>query len=73
MGIEAKNLRKVYNDRAVVNGVNFKVDQGEVVGLLGPNGAGKTTSFYMIVGLVRPDQGEVFINGKPVENLPMHS
>ena len=72
MGIEARNLRKVYNDRAVVNGVNFKVDQGEVVGLLGPNGAGKTTSFYMIVGLVRPDQGEVFINGKPVENLPMH-
>ena len=72
MGIEARNLRKVYNDRAVVNGVNFKVDQGEVVGLLGPNGAGKTTSFYMIVGLVRPDQGEVFINGKPVEKLPMH-
>ena len=72
MGIEARNLRKVYNDRAVVNGVNFKVDKGEVVGLLGPNGAGKTTSFYMIVGLVRPDQGEVFINGNPVENLPMH-
>jgi ABC-type (unclassified) transport system, ATPase component len=72
MGIEAKNLRKVYNSRAVVGGVSLKMEQGEVVGLLGPNGAGKTTSFYMIVGLVKPDEGQIFINGEEVTALPMH-
>lgn len=72
MGIEATNLRKVYNNRAVVNGVNLKVEKGEVVGLLGPNGAGKTTSFYMIVGLVHPDAGEVCVEGVSVGNIPMH-
>jgi len=69
MGIEAKNLRKVYNSRAVVGGVSLKMEQGEVVGLLGPNGAGKTTSFYMIVGLVKPDEGQIFINGEEVTQL----
>lgn len=72
MGIEARNLKKVYNSRAVVNDVSLKVERGEVVGLLGPNGAGKTTSFYMIVGLVRPDAGEIFVNDEAVAHLPMH-
>ena len=72
MGIEAKSLKKVYNSRAVVNDVSLNVEKGEIVGLLGPNGAGKTTSFYMIVGLVRPDGGEITVNGETVTHLPMH-
>ncbi len=61
MKIAAKNLIKVYGYRSVVNDVSFEVNKGEVVGLLGPNGAGKTTTFYMIVGLVKADAGEVFL------------
>lgn len=61
MRIVAKNLIKIYGYRSVVNDVSFEVNKGEVVGLLGPNGAGKTTTFYMIVGLVRTDDGEVFL------------
>ena len=72
MGIEAKSLKKVYNSRAVVNDVSLNVEKGEIVGLLGPNGAGKTTSFYMIVGLARPDGGEITVNGETVTHLPMH-
>ena len=70
--LEAKGLAKAYKKRRVVNGVTISVSPGEVVGLLGPNGAGKTTSFNMIVGLVRPDEGEVLFEGKSVGALPMH-
>ena len=62
---------KQYGKRTVVNNVSFEVLQGEIVGLLGPNGAGKTTSFYMVVGLVKPDQGEVFLNDVNITKLPM--
>ena len=55
----------------MVDGVSIEVSQGEIVGLLGPNGAGKTTSFYMIVGLVRPDEGKVFLDGTEITKLPM--
>jgi lipopolysaccharide export system ATP-binding protein len=65
-------LRKSYGSRTVVDGVRLAVKSGEVVGLLGPNGAGKTTSFYMIVGLVRADGGEITIEGRRVERMPIH-
>ena len=68
MRIIAKNLIKVYGYRSVVNDVSFEVNKGEVVGLLGPNGAGKTTTFYMIVGLVKADSGEVFLENKKTGN-----
>ena len=71
-GLTAKDLRKGYDGRLVVGGVSIYVDPGEVVGLLGPNGAGKTTSFYMIVGLIRPDSGMVMINGEEITNLPVY-
>ena len=70
--LEAKGLAKAYKKRRVVNGVTISVSPGEVVGLLGPNGAGKTTSFNMIVGLVRPDEGEVLFEGKLISGLAMH-
>ena len=70
--LEAKGLAKAYRKRRVVNGVTISVSPGEVVGLLGPNGAGKTTSFNMIVGLVRPDEGEVIFEGKLINGLAMH-
>ncbi|MDB5751155.1 MAG: lptB, partial [Ramlibacter sp.] len=66
------NLRKSYGSRQVVKDVSLAVEKGEVVGLLGPNGAGKTTSFYMIVGLVRADAGEISIDGNSVEHMPIH-
>lgn len=77
MRIIAKNLVKIYGDRSVVNDVSFDVNKGEVVGLLGPNGAGKTTTFYMVVGLVRANYGNVYLeydDGQSVEitNLPMN-
>ena len=62
--IRTDKLRKVYGGRQVVSDVSISVSQGEVVGLLGPNGAGKTTSFYMIVGMVRPDSGHIFLDGQ---------
>ncbi len=70
--LEVRGLRKAYGSRTVVDDVRLAVRSGEVVGLLGPNGAGKTTSFYMIVGLVRADGGEITIEGRRVERLPIH-
>jgi lipopolysaccharide export system ATP-binding protein len=70
--LEANGLQKSYGARMVVTDVRLAVDSGEVVGLLGPNGAGKTTSFYMIVGLVRADAGEISIEGRRVERLAIH-
>ena len=66
------NLVKTYGGRPVVNGVNIKVDPGEVTGLLGPNGAGKTTTFYMAVGLIRPDKGKVFLDRMDITSYPMY-
>ncbi|HTC01731.1 MAG TPA: LPS export ABC transporter ATP-binding protein [Ferruginibacter sp.] len=70
--IYTKNLIKRYGSRTVVNNVSFQVSQGEIVGLLGPNGAGKTTSFYQVVGLVRPDEGNVYLNDINITKLPMY-
>ena len=70
--LEASRLRKSYGPRTVVKDVHLAVGAGEVVGLLGPNGAGKTTTFYMVVGLVRADDGEIRIDGQPVQGLPIH-
>jgi lipopolysaccharide export system ATP-binding protein len=70
--LRAQHLQKSYGSRKVVKDVSLEVAKGEVVGLLGPNGAGKTTSFYMIVGLVRADAGEISIEGKSVEHMPIH-
>jgi lipopolysaccharide export system ATP-binding protein len=70
--LRADGLTKSFSGRCVVKGVCIEVRAGEVVGLLGPNGAGKTTSFHMIVGLQHPDQGEVFLNGENITQLPMY-
>lgn len=70
--ILATNLAKRYGRRKVVDNVDFQVERGEVVGLLGPNGAGKTTCFYMIVGLIRPQQGQVSLDHQDITRLPMH-
>jgi lipopolysaccharide export system ATP-binding protein len=70
--LQTQGLRKVYDGRAVVNGVDIEVKEGEIVGLLGPNGAGKTTTFYMIVGLVQPNGGKVWFNGNDATRQPMY-
>jgi lipopolysaccharide export system ATP-binding protein len=70
--LTTNEIGKSYGGREVVRGVSLEIQQGEVVGLLGPNGAGKTTSFYMIVGLVRPDKGEVLCDGVDISRLPMY-
>lgn len=72
MELKTKNLKKVYRGRAVVQDVSISVKKGEIVGLLGPNGAGKTTSFYMIVGLIKPYRGQVFLDDKNITKLPMY-
>jgi len=70
--LEAKKLEKTYRGRKVVKGASFQVKYGEVVGLLGPNGAGKTTSFYMVVGLVKPDHGRIVLDGVDITRMPMY-
>jgi len=70
--LEVKDLAKRYSGKWVVNGLSLSVQKGEVVGLLGPNGAGKTTAFYMTIGLIRPDRGEVFFQGQNVTTLPAY-
>jgi lipopolysaccharide export system ATP-binding protein len=70
--LQARHLKKAYGSRKVVHDVSVQVGKGEVVGLLGPNGAGKTTSFYMIVGLVRADGGQILIDGEDVTRMPIH-
>ncbi|MCZ6693149.1 MAG: LPS export ABC transporter ATP-binding protein [Bacteroidetes bacterium] len=72
MKLRAENLVKKYKQRTVVNHVSVEVSQGEIVGLLGPNGAGKTTSFYMIVGLIKPNEGEIFLDSENITSLPMY-
>jgi lipopolysaccharide export system ATP-binding protein len=72
MKLRAENLVKIYKGRKVVNNISVEVEQGEIVGLLGPNGAGKTTSFYMIVGLIQPNEGQIFLEDKNITKLPMY-
>ena len=72
MKLRTDNLVKKYGQRTVVNNVNIEVEQGEIVGLLGPNGAGKTTTFYMVVGLIKPYAGKVFLDEKDISDLPMY-
>ena len=72
MKLYTKNIVKKYGSRTVVKGVSVEVNRGEIVGLLGPNGAGKTTSFYMIVGLIKPNSGKVFLDDKDITKLPMY-
>jgi lipopolysaccharide export system ATP-binding protein len=69
--IEAKGLFKAYGKRHVVNNLNIYLSKGEIVGLLGPNGAGKTTTFYMMAGLIKPDEGGIFLDNKNITSLPM--
>ncbi|CAG35170.1 LPS export ABC transporter ATP-binding protein [Desulfotalea psychrophila] len=70
--LETRNIVKKYGDRTVVDGVNLQVQTGAVVGLLGPNGAGKTTSFYSIAGFIKPDGGEIILDGEEITKLPIH-
>ncbi|MGB9732089.1 MULTISPECIES: LPS export ABC transporter ATP-binding protein [Calditerrivibrio] len=72
MGIRTKNLKKIYKKRTVVNNVSIEVKEGEVVGLLGPNGAGKTTTFYMVVGIVNPDEGNIYFDDEDITELPIY-
>ena len=72
MKLYTQNIQKTYKGRSVVDGVSIEVNQGEIVGLLGPNGAGKTTSFYVIVGLIRPNEGTVFLDEIDITKVPMY-
>lgn len=72
MKLRAEQLVKVYGRRTVVKGVSVEVNQGEIVGLLGPNGAGKTTTFYMVVGFIQPDGGNVYLDQEDITDLPMY-
>jgi len=70
--LRALNLAKSYKSRQVLRDLSLEVESGEVVGLLGPNGAGKTTAFYMVVGLTRCEQGEIYLDNRDITRLPMH-
>ena len=70
--LRAENIVKTYKGRKVVKGVSLEVNQGEIIGLLGPNGAGKTTSFYMIVGLIKPNSGHIYLDKTEITNFPMY-
>ena len=70
--LEASNLKKSYKDKTVVNNVSLYLDKGEIVGLLGPNGAGKTTTFYMICGMIFPQEGEIYLDGYRITKMPMY-
>jgi len=72
MILRAEHIKKQYGKRFVVKGITLEVEQGEIVGLLGPNGAGKTTSFYMIVGMIKPNEGKIFLNESEITNLSMY-
>ncbi|MFW5985239.1 MAG: LPS export ABC transporter ATP-binding protein [Halanaerobiaceae bacterium] len=72
MTIKCLSLVKIYNGQRVVNEVDLKVERGEIIGLLGPNGAGKTTTFYMVVGLIKADEGQIFFDGQDLTPLPMY-
>ncbi len=72
MILRAENIQKKYGSRTVVQGISFQVEQGEIVGLLGPNGAGKTTSFYMIVGMIQPNEGHIYLNDEEITFDPMY-
>jgi lipopolysaccharide export system ATP-binding protein len=70
--LQAEQIEKIYGKRKVVNGVSLAVEQGKIIGLLGPNGAGKTTSFYMITGIIRPNAGQILLDGKEITRFPMY-
>ena len=72
IAIKVTNLKKFYPEKNAIDGISFEVGKGEIFALLGPNGAGKTTSFYMIVGLIKPNSGKVFFDGDDISNLPMY-
>jgi len=72
MKLSALNIEKAYKGRKVVKGISLEVSQGEIVGLLGPNGAGKTTSFYMIVGLIKPNGGSIYLDDQEITKFPMY-
>ncbi len=72
MILRAENIKKKYGSREVVKGISIQVEQGEIVGLLGPNGAGKTTSFYMIVGMIDPNEGHIFLDDTEITTFAMH-
>jgi len=72
LALRVENLSKSYQKKPVVKGVSLEVGKGQVVGLLGPNGAGKTTTFHMIVGIVRPDEGKIILNGEDITHLPIY-
>lgn len=72
MKLRAESIQKTYGSRKVVKGISLEVQQGEIIGLLGPNGAGKTTSFYMIVGMIKPNAGKIFINDEDITSYPMY-
>ena len=72
MILRAENIEKIYGNRKVVKGISLQVEQGEIIGLLGPNGAGKTTSFYMIVGMIEPNQGKIFLDNEDITDDSMY-
>jgi len=72
MKLRAENIQKIYGSRKVVKGISVEVKQGEIIGLLGPNGAGKTTSFYMIVGMIKPNEGRIFLDDQEITNDSMY-